>query len=68
MAELINAAAVEPESSHGVREEGTPLGDVGEPHSGRIDCDAKESDVTPMDNDESEKREGDALRRTNQHP
>ena len=46
MAELINAAAVEPESSHGVREEGTPLGDVGEPHSGRIDCDAKESDVT----------------------
>jgi hypothetical protein len=68
MAELTNAAAVEPESSHGIREEGTSLGDVGEPHSGRIDSDAKERDVTPMETDGPEKREGDALRRKNQHP
>ena len=68
MAELITAVAVEPESIHGVIEGGTSLGDDYEMHSSRIDSDAKESAVAPMENDEPEKREGDALRRVNQHP
>ena len=68
MAELDTAAAIEPVSTGAHHEGVVSLGDHGEPHSSCVDSTAKESNVAPMETNEPDKREGNGMRRTSQHP